>query len=201
MENLENKKGLELAASNLSNNNEVDNNSTTEDIIPHDSANGQDIYDPFDINSEEVEIETPINNEKLEDLEMTEWEKIYFEMNIELSDGKEYDAEVVDISESNGILNIAFRTYKDGFIKNVKSSYFFNNKECTQNSFRSIADVASRFGIIMVQKNFKDIKTIIETLKPLIGKKIVIVPKTRHDEKTGKNYQNYNIVRILGGNQ
>lgn len=201
MENFENKKNLELGATNLSESSEVEFDSTTEGIIPQENYNEQEEYDPFDIAEEEISIEESIEED------MTEWEKIYFEMNISLDDGKEYDSEIYSISESNGILNIALNANKNGIIKSIKNSYFFTSKECMENTFRSITDLAKMFGITMERKNFKNINAIIETLKPLIGKKVVIVPKTRYDEKTGKSYQNYNVVKVLsndyiiGGNK
>lgn len=197
MENLEQEKSLELAGASLSDINKVENDSTIENIITQDTFVGQEEYDPFDISDNDIEIEEPIIEKNQDDLELTEWEKLYQEMDLILEDDKEYDSEVTEIKIRNEILNVMFKTYTNGFTKVVQNSYFFSSKECTQYAFRLIREFAKMLGLEMNKSNFKDIETIAKTLNTLIGKKVSLVPKTRIDEKNGKSYQNYDVVKVL----
>lgn len=172
----------------------------SDEIIKEEISVVQEEYDPFDVKNKEIEVEGPVNSDEQSETELTEWQKIYQEMDITLDDRKEYEAVIIDVKNSNRTLNIILDAYVKGLTKRVRNSYFFSSYDCTVYSISLIKDLANVLGVEVSKDDFANLDTIASLCEKFIEKKVIIVPKTRLDEKTGKSFQNYDVIKKSEGN-
>lgn len=188
-------------------NNEVELNGVYGDeIMKVENYVEQSKFDPFDISNTEIEIEESVNGSEQNEPELTEWQRIYQEMDINLDDKTEYEALITGVKISDKRLDLALDAYVKGLTKKIWNCYFFSSHDSIMYSISLIKELANKLGIGVSKNDFASMDTVVRLCKRLIGKKVIIVPKTRIDDKTGKSYQNYDVRKMsdgsgeLGGN-
>lgn len=200
--NIDNEKNLELAGTILDTN-DSETNETITGIIPQniEEDNTTGACDPF----ESIDAENEIDKENVSTSqeELSIYQQSFLNTEVHLEKNKIYNAKYDEtkISESGYMkyFNSQFTIFVDGKTKEVKITQFFNqNKSCVELSITRLKEMADQFGFNLSIQDCESLDTMAKAFERVKGTWVELRYIPRHDEENDKDYDNFEIVKVLG---